>query len=56
MISAIVFLVLLSGGFFVNLAKHGESKGEFHVGWSLVNVGVTLWLLYNAGFFNVFNK
>lgn len=56
MISAIVFLVLLTGGVFVNLAKHGESKGKFHFGWSIFNAAITLLLLYNAGFFNVFNK
>lgn len=56
MISAIVFLVLLTGGVFVSLAKHGEPKGKYHIGWQLVSTAITLWLLYNAEFFNIFNK
>lgn len=57
MIYAIIILVLIVLGVGVDLAKHGEPKEGKHNFWlTLFVAALEIWLLYKAGFFNVFNS
>lgn len=52
MIYQIVLLVLCIGGLFISIVKHGEPKGNFHVGYSLLATALNIWLMYMGGFFH----
>ena len=54
MIPQIIVLCLMFGEIILAAAKHGEDKGEFHVGKSLLSVTIIFLLLYWGGFFNCF--
>ena len=47
----IIYLCLLLLGLVVAVAKHGEDKGKYHAGWTLVGEAILLWILYWGGFF-----
>ena len=56
MIYAIIYLVLSCIGLGMSIAKHGEPKGNYNFWADLIAEAIVLWLLYMAGFFDVFKN
>ena len=48
-IAMIVFMGVALG---ISMAKNGESKGNYSVGWTLVAVALEAWILYEGNFFS----
>jgi hypothetical protein len=56
MISAIILLSLSGMALGMHLAKNGEPRTDKYSFFAkLAATAIELWLLYNTGFFNVFN-
>jgi len=49
---AIIFLLLLFLQLVTGMAQHGKSKGTWNAGVTLLDVAVTIALLYWGGFFS----
>jgi hypothetical protein len=49
---AIAWLVVLGGAVMVSAAKHGEPKGNYHLGHTLLSAALEFFILYKAGIFN----
>ena len=48
----IIFIILMAMSFGHHLAMHGKDRGKFHVGYTLINVLITVVLLWWGGFFS----
>jgi len=55
--SAIILLTLMVMSLGVHLANNGEKrKYKYNFLAKLAAVAIEIWLLYNTGFFEIFNK
>jgi len=46
-----IFLFFVVLGLGINLAKHGEPRGNYNIFWNMFDASITLALLYFGGFF-----
>jgi hypothetical protein len=56
MLPQIIYLCLALLGLGISMAKHGQSKSNYHFGVDLISSLLVLGLLYWGGFFNAFFK
>ena len=47
----IVFVVLMAMSFTLNTIKHGEPRGNYHMGLSILGIAIWTALLWWGGFF-----
>ena len=55
MIPQIIIICFMFGTIVLSAAKHGEDRGKYNIGWTLLSVLIEFILLWWGGFFECFN-
>lgn len=52
MIPQVIYLILVGFSLAIHITRHGEPRDDYHAGLYIIDLAITLGLLYMGGFFD----